>query len=100
MISREQVYELVAELRPRTCTSLRENQREVVPYILTDSDWFPNADGEYHKKKSKICPVRRFHYKDSYYTNRWSAYYPEETTGILRVENLPFKSMTVYLKKK
>jgi hypothetical protein len=44
-------------------------------------------------KRCRIYSVDKFHYDDTWYTYRYSVDYPEETFGILKVDNLPFKSL-------
>lgn len=43
-------------------------------------------------KKTQLISTDRFHYDDQWYSYRFSSDYPEETFGILRVDDMPYRS--------
>jgi hypothetical protein len=92
MITREQVFNLVNSMKSHTLSSLRENQRSKIPFIMDDEDEFFDTDGVLHSMKCKISAVEKYHYKDQWYYHKYSVDNPEKTYGILRVENLPYRS--------
>jgi len=51
-------------------------------------------------KKCKLTSVKKFHYDDAWYSYRFSSDYPEETFGILRLDNMPFRSFDKLENKK
>lgn len=92
MIRREEINDLIGELKSHTLSSLRATQKDILPYIITCRDNFPTADMEWESLYSRIAPVRKYHYKDNSYLYRYSDDNPENTIGILRVEGLVFKN--------
>ena len=92
MITREEVYDLVKDLKSHTLSALRENQKCLLPYIYTDEDMVVDADGKWHSEKTKIHAVDSYHYKDRWYMYKYSDDNPSETFGILKVANLPYRT--------
>ena len=113
MITIEQKQKLVSALRTHTVTSVKNNQRNKLPYIISSTDIFPEVtstdatsvdDGnsivKYIEKKCRIYNVNKFHYNEKWYSYRFSVENPEETFGILKVENLPFRPFNYKENKK
>lgn len=100
MITREQMYDLIHKLKPHTFSAFREQQRYRLPYIMDDERNIYDTDGVLHLQKCKIHTVQNYHYKDKWWYYKYSVDFPEETFGILRVENLPYKTFDDRLEKK
>lgn len=81
MISRDKVYDLIHSLKSHTLSAVRANNKRYVPEVLTDrtDNW-----------QNKIFAVDRYHYKDRWYSYRYSDDNPELTIGIIKTFNLPY----------
>jgi hypothetical protein len=79
-------------MKSHTLSALRENQRYKLPYIMDDEDELFDTDGILHSEKCKIFPVEKYHYNERWYHFKYSVDNPEEIFGILKVENIPYRS--------
>jgi len=121
MITREQIYKFVYSLKSRTVTALRENQRyNSIPHVIDDnymrhpsditdgSSYRGSLENDYQDAEStlseeellahrtnkpRIFYQMKYHLGDRDYYSILSEDHPETTIGILKVEDLPYKSL-------
>lgn len=55
---------------------------------------------EWMSKKCRLVNVKKFHYDDTWYSHKLSVDYPEESFGILKIENLPYRPLDKLMNKK
>lgn len=97
-VSSERLQEVVSSIRPHTYSSIEETTKYKLPFIITaDKEYISEMNKEdntikFGSAKSHIVNCKKFHYKDKWYAYKYSADNPEDTFGILRVDNLPFRT--------
>ena len=77
MITTEQKYAIVDKYKPHVKSVVRENQKQFLPVFNT----------------GKIFCTDRYHYMDREYGFAYSAEEPNKAYTIIKVENLPYRSL-------
>ena len=94
MTSEEHIYKTVSALKSHTVSTIRENQKSKLPILITGTAIVPVTTSELdHAQKIEvnILNLKQFHYKDNWYTYKYSADNPYDTFGILKVVDIPFR---------
>lgn len=109
MITNEQIKKYLSSLKAHTITSARENQKFRVPLLvenIIDADHLSTHDESFKieteesKKSAKITNVKEYRFDGRWYTYHNSVDKPNETFGILKVDDLPLNIFTNKINKK
>ena len=110
MISNEQIRKYLSSLKAHTMTSARNNQRYKVPLIIennfntehcaTHDEKSDMVNTDASKKYININNVDKYRFNGKWFTYHYSVDKPEETFGILQVDNLPLGTITDRINKK
>lgn len=83
------------------------DELQLIVHDIIQSDYNPESVAylrtiivEWLSRKCRLINVKKFHYDDTWYAHRYSVDYPEETFGILKVDNLPFRKLDKLMNKK
>jgi hypothetical protein len=91
---------LVSTLKSNTYDSVYFNTLAKLPIIITKEGTYVKNGSDDITKETRLINVKKFHYDDTWYGYKESVDHPEETFGILKVFNLPFKSLEKLNNKK
>ena len=85
----ERINKYLRSILSHSVSSIKNTQRFTVPYILTNQP----TETTTNKRTAKIEYTPRYRYKGRWYTYRDSADNPEQTFGIIKIDNILFTGM-------
>lgn len=97
--------EVKDDIIPEDGVIYTDNLQVIKDRVLESGDPDSNPINEntiikYMIKKHKIYPVKKFHYDDTWYVHKCSDTDPESSFGILKFNNIPYRSFEKLLNKK
>jgi len=105
-VSDENINKMIKSVKRHSVNLVRSFQRYILPFLIVKEqvNYYGNNDLEYVTStgifsRNNLYCTDQYHYKDKWYSFKYSNNHPEETIGILKVNNMPYRSFSNKINK-
>ena len=99
-VSEKDINKMTKSVKRHSVNLVRSFQRYILPFLIVKEhinyygdNGLQYAEGGKNKYNKLYC-TDQYHYKDKWYSFKYSNIYPEESIGIIKVEDMPYRSFS------